>query len=137
MSECIFCSIVDSKIPAYPLSETARTLTILDAFPNAPGHALVLSKEHYPLMHDVPDNVLAEMVIEAKKIAGVLSKFEEAQGYNILINNGRVAGQVVDHCHIHVVPRREGDRILPQKTGTKPESSYFVETQKKIREALK
>ncbi|GAA6004092.1 hypothetical protein JCM10207_002422 [Rhodosporidiobolus poonsookiae] len=98
---CIFCKIVKGDIPSFKLVETESVYSFLDVGPLSKGHALVIPKYHGAKLHDVPDAALADVLVAAKKIA-------VAQGltdYNILQNNGRIAHQVVDHVHFHVIPK--------------------------------
>ncbi len=105
MTDCIFCKIVRSELPATKVYEDAEVLGFLDIKPVNPGHTLVIPKKHFESIHDTPDELVAKMIIVAKKIAGAIQKNLGAQGVNIGMNNGRAAGQLVLHAHIHVMPR--------------------------------
>ena len=105
MKDCIFCKIVAGEIPATKIYEDADVLAFLDIKPVNPGHALVIPKKHFQSIHDTPDELVAQMSIVAKKIAGAIQKNLGAEGVNIGMNNGKAAGQVVFHAHIHVMPR--------------------------------
>ncbi|KAH9831383.1 HIT-like protein [Rhodofomes roseus] len=101
LASCIFCKIVKGEIPSFKLLETESAYSFLDINPLAKGHALIIPKYHAEKLHDVPDEHLKDLMVVAKKIA-------VAQGlvdYNILQNNGRIAHQVVDHVHFHVIPK--------------------------------
>ncbi|GAA5822541.1 hypothetical protein JCM11251_006372 [Rhodosporidiobolus azoricus] len=100
-ASCIFCKIIKGEIPSMKLIETDSVYSFLDIGPIAKGHALVIPKYHAAKLHDVPDDHLGEILATLKKIA-------VAQGvtdYNILQNNGRIAHQVVDHVHFHMIPK--------------------------------
>lgn len=114
MSNCIFCKIIKGDIPCLKLYETAKTLAFMDIQPTAAGHALIIPKHHGAKLHNIPDDTLQEILPIAKKIAiaGDLNiESPEGTGYNVLQNNGRIAHQVVDHVHFHLIPKRD------EKTG--------------------
>ncbi|EPQ26226.1 uncharacterized protein PFL1_06161 [Pseudozyma flocculosa PF-1] len=100
-ANCIFCKIIAGQIPSMKLVDTPKTYAFLDIGPLAEGHALVIPKHHGAKLHDIPDDDLRELLPVAKKIAIASG----AQDYNILQNNGRIAHQVVDHVHFHVIPK--------------------------------
>lgn len=81
----------------------------MDIGPTAPGHALVIPKYHGAKLHNLPDEHLVEILPIAKRIAQALEldiDSPEGQGYNVLQNNGRIAHQMVDHVHFHLIPKR-------------------------------
>lgn len=108
---CIFCSIAAGEAAAQVIGETERTLTILDANPVADGHALVIPKRHCVDVTDCPDDLLGELIAEARKTALRLKDALGASGVNILNANGRSAQQTVFHLHFHVVPRYDDDAL--------------------------
>lgn len=83
----------------------------LDIGPLAEGHLLVIPKSHYANLGDMPGSALSRMLELLPKLAGAVRKVTGATGHNILQNDGRVAGQAVDHVHFHIIPRREGDGL--------------------------
>ena len=91
--------------------ETEDALAFLDIGPLAEGHLLLIPKPHYARLVDLPESVLSRVVALLPKLAGAVRKVTGAAGHNILQNDGRVAGQVVDHVHFHIIPRREGDGL--------------------------
>ncbi|TNY23083.1 HIT-like protein [Rhodotorula diobovata] len=98
---CIFCKIIKGDIPSFKLVETDAVYSFLDIGPIAPGHALVIPKYHAAKLHDLPDEHLGEILATLKKIAVA----QGVENYNILQNNGRIAHQVVDHVHFHMIPK--------------------------------
>ncbi|MDO8590461.1 MAG: HIT family protein [bacterium] len=102
---CIFCKIVAGEIPSTKVYEDKDVLAFLDIKPVNPGHTLVIPKGHFESIHDTPDDLVAKMIIVAKKIAGAIQTKLGAEGVNIGMNNGMAAGQIVFHAHIHVMPR--------------------------------
>ncbi len=107
--DCIFCKIAEGKIPAAKVYEDKTVIGFLDIMPANQGHCLIIPKKHYEMLIDIPDNDLSKIMIAAKKIAKALSLATANEGYNIVMNNGKVAGQVVFHSHLHVIPRFKDD----------------------------
>lgn len=111
--QCIFCQIIAGKIPSKKVYEDQFCLAVLDINPAAKGHVLILPKEHYAIMPQVPDEPLAYLFAAAKKISQVLLRALKMSGTNIFIANGLAAGQKSQHFMIHLIPRKEGDKLLP------------------------
>ncbi len=109
MTDCIFCKIVAGDIPSSKILETENTLAFLDISPVNKGHVLVIPKEHYETLTDIPDDLLSLVVKDMKKVAVAVMMATKADGYNIQMNNYASAGQVVMHAHFHIVPRFKGD----------------------------
>lgn len=101
MAACIFCKIIKGEIPCFKLFESDKTLAFLDINPLSKGHALVIPKFHGAKLTDIPDEQLSEVLPVAKKLATATG----AVNFNILQNNGRIAHQVVDHVHFHMIPK--------------------------------
>lgn len=109
---CAFCDIVAGKAPAIRIFEDDEYLAILDIRPFARGHTLVLPKQHTVDLTDTPPETLAEMLTIGQRIARAARESElHADGNNVVINDGRAAFQSVFHIHLHVVPRRNGDKL--------------------------
>ncbi len=102
--DCIFCKIIKGEIPSTKVYEDGDVFAFLDIKPVNPGHTLVIPKQHYVNIHDMPDELFGKVAIAAKKVADAILKLG-AKGVNIGMNNGAVAGQVVFHAHVHVMPR--------------------------------
>lgn len=120
MSEtCIFCKIANGEIPASTLYEDEDFRVILDLNPAALGHALILPKAHASNLFDLPDETAARAFVLAKRIAQKLKEGLQADGINIVQNNGEAAGQTVFHFHMHLIPRYKGDTVnVTWKPGT-------------------
>ncbi|MES2023391.1 MAG: HIT family protein [Patescibacteria group bacterium] len=113
MEECIFCKIIEGKIPSTKIYEDDKTLAFLDIAPVNIGHALVIPKTHYPNIYETPEEVMADMIKVAKKISLAIKDAVKADGINIAMNNNHAAGQLVFHSHIHVIPRFSNDGFEP------------------------
>jgi len=108
---CIFCRIVKGEIPCAKIFEDDYIISFLDIAPANKGHALIVTKNHYETLLDVPDDDLNDLMIKAKKIARAMSSALGSEGFNVLMNNKKVAGQLVLHAHLHIIPRFKGDGI--------------------------
>lgn len=134
--DCIFCKLANGEIPTRTLYEDDLFRVIMDANPATAGHALILPKEHADNLFDLPDETAGKAMILAKKIAGKISEVLSCDGYNIVQNNGEVAGQSVFHFHLHLIPRYKGDGqniLWAPKTLCDAEMD---ELQKKITDAM-
>ncbi len=109
MEKCIFCQIVVGEIPCEKVYEDAEVFAFLDIVPVNAGHTLVIPKKHYENIFEVPDELFGHLGVVAKKVAHAIKDGVGADGVNVAMNNGKHAGQVVFHAHIHVMPRYEGD----------------------------
>ena len=107
--DCIFCQIVDRKIPAQILFENDKNIAFLDIFPISEGHTIVIPKNHYKNLEDIPVDELIELIKTVQSFAQKIYEKLSIDGYNILQNNFRAAGQVIDHFHFHIIPRRSED----------------------------
>lgn len=110
--QCIFCQIIAGKIPSKKVYEDALCLAILDINPAAKGHLLLLPKEHYAIMPQLPEKVLGHLAIVSKNLSQVLLKLLRADGTTLFIANGAAAGQRAQHFMMHLLPRKTGDGIL-------------------------
>ena len=108
-NDCVFCKIVKGEIPAEIVYEDENSLAFLDITPVNPGHVLLISKEHYENLYEMPDDLLAKMAPVIKKLAIAIKSAVNAEGINIGMNNGRPAGQLVFHAHFHIMPRFAND----------------------------
>ena len=112
-SDCIFCQIVADEIPANVVAETDDAVALLDANPLAPGHTLVIPKEHYHRLNDVPDDVAAEVLGLLHDVVPAVEDAVDAPATTVAFNNGEEAGQEVPHVHGHIVPRSGDDGQQP------------------------
>ena len=112
---CVFCAIAAGDGPAIRIYEDDGYLAILDIRPFTRGHTLVLPKRHTVDLTDTPPETLADMVGIGQRIARAARATELADATNIGINDGRAAFQTVNHIHLHVLPRRNGDKLSVAK----------------------
>ena len=116
---CIFCKIAAGDIPSATIYEDDDFRVILDIEPGSKGHALVLPKEHYANLYELPDELAAKALVVAKKVITKMTEIVGCEGYNVLQNNGEVAGQTVFHYHMHLIPRYQNDDVqIGWKPGT-------------------
>lgn len=111
MNDCLFCKIVHGEIPALKVYEDDDVFAFLDIAPVNVGHTLIVPKAHYANCADTPDEALAAAMRAGKRIAAAALAVTGASGYNVGINCGPVAGQVIMHTHVHIMPRFEGDGL--------------------------
>lgn len=111
MKDCIFCKIAGGEIPAATLYEDQDFRVILDLGPASRGHALILPKEHYANLFEMPEELLGRAAALAKKMGSAMKRALGCDGLNIVQNNGEAAGQTVFHFHIHLIPRYGNDKV--------------------------
>ncbi len=107
--DCIFCKIANSDIPSKTLYEDEMFRVILDLAPATKGHALILPKNHAANLYELPDDDAAKVLVLAKEMITKMTKALKCDGFNLVQNNGEVAGQTVHHFHMHLIPRYEND----------------------------
>ncbi|MBW2976710.1 HIT family protein [Candidatus Woesearchaeota archaeon] len=133
MEDCIFCKIVNGEIPSAKVYEDDAVISFLDILPANKGHCLVAPKKHYETLLEIPDDLLAGMIQVAKRITRALSLSIGNGSYNIIMNNGKAAGQLVSHAHFHVIPRFEGDRLRIAWSHKKYTDKEMKSVQEKIK----
>ncbi|CAH9074574.1 unnamed protein product [Cuscuta europaea] len=108
-NDCVFCKIVRGDAPALKVYEDDVCLCILDINPLSRGHSLIIPKLHFPNLEATPPYVVAEMFSKVPVIGNAVMKATGSDSFNLLVNNGEAAGQVIFHTHIHIIPRRARD----------------------------
>ena len=119
-TNCIFCKIANGEIPSKTLYEDDKFRVILDLGPASKGHALILPKAHYADLYELPEDTAGEVMKLAKKMAAQMTQRLGCEGFNLVQNNGELAGQTVFHFHMHLIPRYRDDG---QKIGWKPQEA--------------
>lgn len=123
--QCIFCKIANGEIPSRTIYEDEHFRVILDNGPATDGHALVLPKDHYRDLFEMPEDLAAQAMKTAKKTAELLKEKLHADGLNLVQNNGEVAGQTVPHFHIHLIPRYKNDGQTIAWNATHPDDAQL------------
>ena len=136
MEDCIFCKIVDGKIPAAKVYEDSHVISFLDIMPANKGHCLVVPKKHSSNLIEMNEEDLAATMKAAKKIARALSLSFGNGSFNIVMNNGKEAGQLVNHAHIHLIPRFQKDRLRIKWSHLKYEGDEMKEYADKIKKFI-
>jgi len=136
MEKCIFCKIVDGKIPAAKVYEDEKTISFLDIMPANKGHCLIVPKKHYETLLDISDDDLKSLILTTKKVTKALSLSIGNGSYNIIMNNGKIAGQMVNHAHIHIIPRFKGDRLRLKWSHKKYLGNQMEDIREKIKKFL-
>jgi histidine triad (HIT) family protein len=129
---CIFCQIIAGKIPSYKIYEDDKTIAFLDIKPVNPGHVLVIPKNHVSNLEKINEDDLKALILVVKKIGQLLQDKLNCPAYNVILNNGEIAGQEISHLHFHLIPRFKGDGLkhFPHKEYTLGEVDEIV---KKLR----
>lgn len=111
MDTCLFCRIIAKELPASIVYEDEDMIGFLDIKPVNPGHTLVVPKKHSDGFHDADPGTLQKLIVVAQRIARGLVAAGICEAFNLEENNGAIAGQLVPHLHLHIVPRRAGDGL--------------------------
>ncbi len=135
-SDCIFCKIVAGEIPVYKVMEDDAAIGFMDIGPVAQGHALLIPREHYQTIGDMPQDVAGAVLRRLPQLVAAVEKATGCQGVNVLQNNGAIAGQLVPHVHFHVIPRNpDGEFNFNWPSGKYPEGK-MEELGSKIKAAI-
>ena len=110
-SDCVFCKIAAGEIPSASVYQDETVFSFLDVGPLAEGHLLVIPRDHFSLLADVPVEICTGVASVVPLLGRALLEVTGAEGFNLLCNQGSVAGQVVPHVHFHLIPRRAGDGL--------------------------
>lgn len=121
--DCIFCKIAKGEIPSATIYETPEFKVMLDVAPANKGHALIIPKEHFDNIFEIDGETAGKLFSLATVVARALKEETNCDGMNIVQNNGEVAGQTVNHFHLHLIPRNKDDGInlTWKQNETKPE----------------
>ena len=112
MSDCIFCKIIAGEIPGTFVHKDDVAVIFLDLNQSARGHLLIVPRQHVEQWHELPNDIAAHIGRLASEWAPAMLDAVNAEGYNVTINNGKAANQEIPHVHLHLLPRRAGDRQL-------------------------
>jgi len=136
VQDCIFCKIAAGQVPSVKIYENEFVLAFLDIGPISQGHTLVIPKEHFTKLDDCPVKVLNDISGVIGRIAKAVSQAMASDGYNVLCNNGRAAGQLVEHVHFHIIPRKKDDGVFKRWPSFEYEPGVAEKIARKICEKL-
>lgn len=102
---CLFCQILDGKIPAHFIYEDETHVAIMDKYPIHRGHSLVMPRKHHEKITDMDVGEVSDLFSKVPSISRAVIEATGADGFNIGQNNGRAANQIIPHVHVHVIPR--------------------------------
>ena len=108
--KCIFCKIINGKLPSHTIFENDHSIAFLDINPINPGHVLVIPKKHYKTLSEMDESIAVELFKTVMVVEKVVAE-SGCAGTNVLQNNGKQAGQEIEHVHFHIVPRYPDDSI--------------------------
>jgi histidine triad (HIT) family protein len=131
-NNCIFCKIIAGEIPSAAIYEDEDFKVIMDIFPAAKGHVIILPKKHCADLYELDEDVAAKALAVAKKMAKAMKAELNCDGINLLQNNGEAAGQTIFHFHIHLIPRYNGDSVKMTWTQGKYEEGEAASLAKAI-----
>lgn len=129
---CIFCKIANGDIPSKTLYEDEAFRVILDLGPATKGHALIIPKDHYKNLYELPEDTASRVMLLAKKMAAQMTDKLHCDGFNLVQNNGEVAGQTVLHFHMHLIPRYKDDKQKINWTPGEPSQEELEEIKNQI-----
>ena len=132
VDDCVFCKMVAGQIPVTKIYEDEVVLSFLDIGPLSDGHTLVITKQHFERLHECPAELLGRVGSCLGKIAKAVAAAMNSDGYNVLCNNGRAAGQLVEHVHFHIIPRNTGDGVFDRWPAYKYQEGKIDEIAAKI-----
>ncbi|KAK4768200.1 hypothetical protein SAY87_003341 [Trapa incisa] len=130
--DCVFCKIIRGESPAVRLYEDEKCLCILDSKPLTPGHCLIIPKSHYSSLETTPPHVVAAMCSKAPFIGSAIMRATSCDSFNLLVNNGAAAGQVIFHTHIHIIPRKESDCLWTSESIRRRQLNFDHEAYKLV-----
>ena len=108
---CIFCQIASGRISAKTVYSDSEVMAILDINPANPGHILLLTREHYQIMPQIPEPLIGHLFVVAKRLSHAGLRALKTTGTTIIVANGAIAGQKAPHFMMHIIPRVEGDEV--------------------------
>ncbi len=132
-SDCIFCRIAAAELPAQIVAQDERTVSFMDIFPGAVGHALVIPRAHSRNLLDVDPDDLAAVALAAQRLAVRVRERLGADGVNLINSTEQAAGQTVFHFHVHVLPRYDGDSLRLPWTPAEADPAQLAQLAERLR----
>ncbi len=136
MENCIFCKIISGEMGSATIYENEEFKVMLDRFPSRAGHVLILPKKHIENVFEMDPEMGGRLYKLAIQIASIMKKALGFTDMNILQNNGPIAGQTVNHFHVHLIPRYENDTVTIKWVSTEPSDEEIEKIRKMIVEKL-
>jgi len=133
MADCIFCKIISGEIPCEKIMDDEYSISFMDVGPLAEGHTLLIPREHYETLDQVPADVAGRMLKNLPILVNAVQRATDCEGVNVLQNNGTVAHQEVPHVHFHIIPRNTGDNWQFNWPASKYPAGRMEELAEKIR----
>lgn len=130
--DCLFCKIANGEIKSEMFYEDDQVVVFLDVFPVATGHALIVPKKHYDTLNNTPDSLLARLMSVSKKTSQAITRAFDCDGINLFQNNGKAAGQEIQHIHFHILPRFSDDKIAFRLEQKPYKGNYIKQVRQKI-----
>lgn len=134
--DCIFCKIMKGEIPSASIYENSDFKVILDVSPANRGHALIITKEHYDNIFQLDAETAGKLFSLATVVARAIKEETQCEGLNVVQNNGEVAGQTVNHFHLHLVPRFKGDNVSVTWKQGESDSNDLAELAKALKKRI-
>lgn len=130
---CIFCQIIEGRMPSYKLYEDDLVMAILDIYPITTGHTLIIPKQHTELLAGLPPETAGRMFQVARLVEKAIRDSPiRCEATNLVLNNGRAAGQEIPHAHLHIIPRHRGDGVRFQISQKKASREELEDTSSSI-----
>lgn len=133
---CVFCQIVSGKVSSKKVYEDDEVIAILDINPANPGHMLLMPKEHYAIMPQLPESTISKVFMVAKGLSKASLNALKARGSTVFVANGLVAGQRAPHFMIHIIPREPNDGLDLRLPEYKAREADLEKVKEKIKEKL-
>ncbi len=108
---CIFCKIAHGHLPSARVLDAPDAVAFLDINPVSHGHTLLVPKAHHSILSELPESAAASIGALLPRLCQAIAAATGAHGFNVIVNNGRAAGQTIDHCHWHIIPRFDDDAV--------------------------
>ncbi len=131
-SECLFCKIVKGEVSSKKIYEDDDSFAFLDINPANRGHCLVVPKKHYENLYEIDDRALEKVIVTTKNLSKLIKEKMQCNGINLVQNNERHAGQIVNHLHFHIIPRYENDNVVITYQRVSLSDSDFEDIRQKL-----
>ena len=105
LTDCIFCDIINGKLPCHLIHKDDNHIVILDRYPIDVGHSLIITKKPYEKLTDMSVEEIMDLFSKIPKIISAIIKATKADGFSVAQNNGKAAKQIIPHVHVHIIPR--------------------------------